>query len=98
MACGKGTYLRDDSHEVTLSAALIAAPPLELWPALLARAVLPADVEAELVARLREEGAPRLWPRRLRRGLSAWRLAPQEEALTRRRAGGDVATGGAVRS
>ncbi len=44
--CGRRPHLCDDLQVVDLGADLVAAPPLELWPALLRRGPLPADVEA----------------------------------------------------
>jgi hypothetical protein len=34
---------------VTLDAALVTAPPLELWPKIVRRVELPSDVETHLV-------------------------------------------------
>jgi predicted nucleotidyltransferase len=42
--CGARPYLHDDVRDVTLSRSLIAAPPLELFPATVARIELPLDV------------------------------------------------------
>ncbi|ABD06658.1 hypothetical protein RPB_1950 [Rhodopseudomonas palustris HaA2] len=50
--CGARNHLNDDLHDVTLSPQLIAEPPLELWPKLIRRTELPADVEAILIAEL----------------------------------------------
>jgi hypothetical protein len=50
--CGRREHLNDDLHVVTLSAGLIAAPPLELWPVVHRRMVLPDDVEELLLAKL----------------------------------------------
>jgi hypothetical protein len=47
--CGGHDHLNDDLHVVTLKPDLIAAPPLDLWPAVVRRAVLPDDVEAILL-------------------------------------------------
>jgi predicted nucleotidyltransferase len=46
--CGRREFLHDDLQVVALSADLVRAPPLELWPELIRRVELPADVE-ELV-------------------------------------------------
>jgi hypothetical protein len=43
--CGQRQYLHDDLQAITLPAALIQAPPIELWPAVVARVPVPADVE-----------------------------------------------------
>ncbi len=51
--CGRRPYLHDDLKTVRLADALIAAPPLELWPAVVRRCTVPADVE-QLLANLAE--------------------------------------------
>jgi hypothetical protein len=48
--CGDRQYLNDDLDDVTLSPELIAAPPLDLWPAVTRRCTVPSDVEATLLA------------------------------------------------
>jgi predicted nucleotidyltransferase len=48
--CGVRDHLNDDLDVVTLSRKLIAEPPLELWPAVVRRIALPADVETILLA------------------------------------------------
>ncbi len=48
--CGRRSYLYDDLQNVRLDPALIAEPPLELWPEIIARAEIPDDVREELVA------------------------------------------------
>jgi hypothetical protein len=53
--CGAGRHLNDDFHLVTLSPALIGAPPIELWPRVVTRCAVPADTQALLVARLEAE-------------------------------------------
>lgn len=50
--CGQRQHLNDDLQIVTLPAALIAAPPVELWPGIVRRIPVPADVEQELLAAL----------------------------------------------
>ncbi|OFZ99255.1 MAG: hypothetical protein A3H35_02045 [Betaproteobacteria bacterium RIFCSPLOWO2_02_FULL_62_17] len=47
--CGRRHFLHDDLDDVTLDAALIKLPPLELWPQLVRRFEVPADVEARLI-------------------------------------------------
>lgn len=54
--CGLRPHLNDDLQRVTLSRAQISSPPCELWPNVVRRAALPADVEQLLLAGL--EGAP----------------------------------------
>jgi hypothetical protein len=51
--CGRRPFLHDDLATVKLADSLIGAPPLELWPVVVRRVVLPADVE-RFVARLGE--------------------------------------------
>ena len=47
-------YLHDDLRAVTLDSALIQAPPIELWPAVVPRVEVPADVEEVLLKPIRE--------------------------------------------
>ena len=47
--CGRRPHLHDDLQTVTIADGLIAAPPLELWPAVVRRCEMPKDVE-DLVA------------------------------------------------
>jgi predicted nucleotidyltransferase len=53
--CGLRQHLNDDLQTVTLSPTLIGAPPIELWPRIVARCVVPADTQAHLVAQLDHE-------------------------------------------
>lgn len=48
--CGRRPHLYDDLGAVDLAPGLVGAPPLELWPTLVRRGPLPADVEAWLSA------------------------------------------------
>src|SRR5262252_5139079 len=50
--CGRREHLNDDLHVVTLSKELIAAPPVDLWPNVIRRLTVPADVEALLLSKL----------------------------------------------
>lgn len=43
--CGRRPYLHDDFNTVRLSDGLGAEPPLELWPVVVRRCEVPADVE-----------------------------------------------------
>lgn len=43
--CGRRPYLHDDLVTVRLADSLVAAPPLELWPVVVRRCTVPADVE-----------------------------------------------------
>ena len=47
--CGRRPYLHDDLQIVRLRTALIAAPPIELWPEVITRVSIPEDVEQELL-------------------------------------------------
>ena len=49
--CSRRPYLHDDITTIRLSAALVAGPPLELWPQVVARVPIPGDVEQELLMR-----------------------------------------------
>jgi hypothetical protein len=51
--CGRRPHLHDDLATIRLPDSLIAAPPLELWPIVVRRCQVPADVE-RLVSRLHE--------------------------------------------
>jgi len=51
--CGRRPYLHDDLATVRLDDALVAAPPVELWPVIKRRVKLPGDVE-RFLARLGE--------------------------------------------
>src|SRR5712691_6957973 len=44
--CGRRQHLNDNLQVVTLEPALIASPPIELWPRIVRRVVMPADTEA----------------------------------------------------
>jgi hypothetical protein len=55
--CGRRPYLHDDLKTITLKRELIAAPPIVLWPQVSAVVAPPADVEAILLAPLREAQA-----------------------------------------
>jgi hypothetical protein len=56
--CGLRHYLHDDFRAVRLKRELVAAPPIELWPVIVARVPVPADVETVLLAPLRAERPP----------------------------------------
>jgi hypothetical protein len=51
--CGRRKYLHDDLRTIQLDDALVQAPPIDLWPAVLARVPVPADVEQLLLEPLR---------------------------------------------
>ena len=46
--CGQRQHLNDDLQIVTLSPALISAPPIDLWPRIVRRCAVPPDTEALL--------------------------------------------------
>jgi hypothetical protein len=50
--CGLREHLNDDFHVVTLSKELLAAPPVDLWPNVIRRFMVPPDVEALLLTEL----------------------------------------------
>jgi Uncharacterised protein family (UPF0158) len=53
--CGRRPYLHDDLQVVQLASDLVAAPPLELWPRIVIRGELPADMRQTLVEPLERE-------------------------------------------
>ena len=53
--CGYRQHLNDDLQVVTLDPALIASPPIELWPRIVRRVAVPADTEALLVTALEND-------------------------------------------
>lgn len=53
--CGQRPYLHDDLNTIRLSTALIATPPLELWPEIVTRITPPRDLQFGLIAPLRAE-------------------------------------------
>jgi hypothetical protein len=52
LSCGRRQHLNDDLQIVTLSPTLVSAPPIDLWPRIVARCAVPADTQALLVAKL----------------------------------------------
>jgi hypothetical protein len=73
--CGQRPYLHDDLRAIRLPRALIAAPPIQLWPQIVARVAPPEDVEALLLAPLREQQArPAAVPRRLGKAAPRYRF------------------------
>jgi hypothetical protein len=52
--CGQRQHLNDDLQIVTLSPALISAPPIDLWPRIVRRRAVPPDTE-ELLAELEND-------------------------------------------
>jgi hypothetical protein len=53
--CGRRHYLHDDLQSITLDRALVAAPPVELWPEIVSRVAVPPDMEELLLQPLRKE-------------------------------------------
>ena len=50
--CGDRPYLYDDLDDLKLTRELVASPPLEVWPQVVRRVPIPADVESLLVSHL----------------------------------------------
>jgi len=50
--CRRREHLTDDLQVVTLSKELISAPPVDLWPNVIRRLTVPADLEALLLTEL----------------------------------------------
>jgi hypothetical protein len=48
--CGRRPHLHDDLDDVALAAAVVAEPPVTLWPEVIRRVALPTDVEALITA------------------------------------------------
>jgi len=46
--CGRRAYLHDDLATIALPQSLTAAPPVELWPAVVVHVPIPADLEQAL--------------------------------------------------
>jgi hypothetical protein len=55
LSCGLRQHLNDDLQIVTLSPAVVGAPPIDLWPRIVARCAVPADTQALLVVQLNDE-------------------------------------------
>jgi hypothetical protein len=47
--CGETEFLNDDLQVVSLAPSLIATPPIDLWPRVVRRVAVPADVEQVLL-------------------------------------------------
>ena len=54
--CGRREHLNDDLQLVTPADQLIAAPPITLWPNVVRRGTVPADVEKLLLTELERVG------------------------------------------
>jgi hypothetical protein len=67
--CGQRPYLHDDLGAIKLRPTLIAKPSIVLWPEIITHVAVPADVEALLLAPLREQQArPAAPSRRIGKG------------------------------
>ena len=53
--CGLRPHLNDDLQLVTLSEDLLASPPIELWPKVIRRLVVPEDLEEILLTMLERD-------------------------------------------
>jgi hypothetical protein len=53
--CGHREHLNDDLHVVTLSKDVIASPPVDLWPKVVRRLTVPADVDEILLTKLERD-------------------------------------------
>jgi hypothetical protein len=54
--CGRRLYLHDDLDEIKLPESLVAEPPLELWPEVVARVPVPDDVTDTVIRTLHSDG------------------------------------------
>ncbi|MEZ4683281.1 MAG: hypothetical protein R2932_54640 [Caldilineaceae bacterium] len=52
--CGRRQYVYDDFQNLRLAKALIAKPPVELWPQVVTRVDVPKDLETLVLAQLRQ--------------------------------------------
>jgi hypothetical protein len=55
LSCGLRQHLNDDLQIVTLSPTLVNAPPIDLWPRIVARCTVPADTQALLLVKLDDD-------------------------------------------
>jgi hypothetical protein len=51
--CGKRHFLHDDFGAIKLEPVIVMKPPIDLWPMVVRRVQVPADVEEVLLKRLR---------------------------------------------
>lgn len=58
MNCGRCPHLHDDLRALSLPSALLAEPPVELWPEIRVNAEIPRDVQMVLLLPLIEEHRP----------------------------------------
>ncbi|MCB0109225.1 MAG: hypothetical protein KDE53_25055 [Caldilineaceae bacterium] len=52
--CGRRQYVYDDFQNLRLAKALMAEPPVELWPQVVTRVAVPEDLETLVLAQLRQ--------------------------------------------
>ncbi|KAA3663501.1 MAG: hypothetical protein DWQ04_10490 [Chloroflexi bacterium] len=55
--CGKRPFLHDDLGDMRISEKLIVAPPIELWPKVVTRVVVPEDVVERVIRPLQQQDA-----------------------------------------
>ena len=53
--CGRRHYLHDNLKGIKLAPSVLAAPPLELWPQVVARVAIPQDIEQDLLIPITSE-------------------------------------------
>jgi len=53
--CGQRHYLHDDLKAIKLAPGVLAAPPLEVWPQVVARVPIPQDIEQGLLIPMTNE-------------------------------------------
>jgi len=53
--CGRRHYLHDDLKAIKLAPSVLAEPPLELWPQVVARVPIPQDIEQSLLIPMTNE-------------------------------------------
>lgn len=58
-SCGRRPHLNDDLDVITLGRDVVAAPAIDLWPQIVARCTLPADVDSLLVVPLQADQSDR---------------------------------------
>lgn len=46
--CGRRHFLHDDLNDITLGARLVEEPPLEVWPSVICRQLVPSDLMPDL--------------------------------------------------
>ena len=99
--CGRREHLNDDLHVVTLSKELLAGPPVDLWPNVIRRITVPADVEALLLTESQASSIVRrirvAWTDRSRRSALLWWLGCRAGPSWLQKASRGVTAHGAAR-